>query len=203
MRTTMRLVALPALLAAVACQEKIDSDLASDLALIKGSDIELANASGAGALIVSPIENIAAPSPRPTPNPSRRRGAKAPPPTEVAADAGAAEPTSTVQEMVTVAESSTPDAAESPAPDAPPVVRPHPVEPRFPAGTGSDHGIGRDEGSGMGGVTVVIRGGRTGRDPCVIHPPRRPGPGVGILINNRIPTGTTFPRYQGDARRGR
>ena len=195
MRTTMRMAAIPALLAAVACQEKIDNDLASDLALIKGSDIELANASAAGAVVVSPIENVAAPSPRPTPNPAKARGTKAPPPTEVAADAAAAEPTATAQEIVTVSESSAPEAAESPAPEAPPVVRPRPVEPRYPIGGGAVYGTGRDDGTGTGGVTVVIRGGRTGRDPCVIHPTRGERPGVGIMINNRIPTGSTFPRY--------
>ena len=193
MRTTMKFVAISAIFAAVACQEPVDRDLASDLALIKASDIELANASGAAALIVSPIENVIAPSPRPTPLPTRTRGRKAPPPTEVAADAAASDPTSTALEMITVSESPTPEAAEVPAPDAPPVVRPHPIEPRYPIGSGSNQGTGRDDGTGMGGVTVVIRGGRTGRDPCVIHPPRSAG---GILINDRIPrTGTTFPRY--------
>ena len=180
MRTTMKLAIIPALLATVACREKIDGTLASDLALIKASDIELANASGAASLVVSPIENIPAPSPRPMPTPSKVRGKKAPPPIEVAADVAASEPTSTVEEIVTVAESPAPVAADTPAPDAPPVVRPRPIEPRYPIGSGES--------------TVVIRGGRTGRDPCVIHPPR----GVdGVLINDRVPrfpTGT-FPRY--------
>ena len=197
MRTMMKWAAIPALLAAVACQDKpMDSDLAADLALIAGSDLELANAGRAGALVVSPIENVPVPSPRPTPNPSKARGTKAPPPTEVAVDAAAAEPTTTTPELVTVSESETPEAAEIPAPDAPPVVRPRPVEPRYPVGSGSIYGSGRDEGAGTGGVTVVIRGGRTGHDPCAIHDRRgRPVPGIGIMINNRIPTGTTFPRY--------
>jgi hypothetical protein len=195
-RTMMKWAAIPALFAVVACQDKpIDEGLASDLALIAGSDLELANASGAGALVISPVENIAVPAPKPTPNPSKARGKKAPPPTEVAVDAAAAEPTTTTPELVTVSESETPDAAENPAPDAPPIVRPRPVEPRYPVGNGSVYGSGRDEGVGQGGVTVVIRGGRTGRDPCDLHDiARRPGPAVGIMINNRIPTGTTFPR---------
>jgi hypothetical protein len=97
--------------------------------------------------------------------------------------------------MMTVSQSETPEAAEPdiPAPEAPPVIRPHPIEPRYPVGNGSIYGTGRDEGSGSGGVTV-IRGGRTGRDPCDIHDRRGGiGPTIGILINNRVPTGT-FPR---------
>ena len=197
MRTILKWAAIPALLAAVACQDnEMDSALASDLALITGSDIELANASTTGALVVSAVENIPAPSPRPTPNPTKKRGTKAPPPIETAVDAAAEEPTTFADEMVTVAVSDTPVAADVPAPEAPPVVRPRPVEPRYPVGSGSIYGTGRDEGAGTGGVTVVIRGGRTGRDPCAIHDRNgRPVGGPTILINNRIPTGRTFPRY--------
>ena len=196
MRTILKWVTIPALLvAAVACQDKAtDSDLASDLALVAGSDIELANAGGAGTMVVSAVENIPAPSPRKTPNPSKNRGTKAPPPEETMVDAAASEPELSVEEMVTVSASNTPVAAETPAPEAPPVIRPRPIEPRYPVGSGSVYGSGRDEGAGAGGVTVVIRGGRTGRDPCAIHDRNgRAGP-VGILINSRIPTGSTFPR---------
>jgi hypothetical protein len=192
-RTILKWAAIPALLVAVACQgEKMNSDLASDLALVSGSDLELANAVSPEALVISPVENIPAPAPRKTPTPSKNRGTKAPPPEEVAVDVAAAEPEATTAEMVTVSVSETPVAAEVPAPDAPPVVRPQPIEPRYPVGTGAVYGRGRDEGTGVGGVTVVIRGGRTGRDPCAIHDRRG---GVSVMINNRIPTQGTFPRY--------
>lgn len=197
MRAILKWAAIPALLAAVACQDKrADSDLASDLALVAGSDIELANAGGAGATVVSAIENIPAPAPRKTPNPSKNRGTKAPPPEETMVDVAAAEPEVSAPEMVTVSISDTPVAAEIPAPEAPPVIRPRPIEPRYPVGSGSVYGTGRDEGTGIGGVTVVIRGGRTGRDPCDIHDRNgRTARGAGILINTRIPGAGTFPRY--------
>jgi hypothetical protein len=193
-RAILKWATIPALLAAVACQDKrADSDLESDLALVAGSDIELANAGGAGVTVVSAVENIPAPSPRKTPNPSKNRGTKAPPPVETEVDLAAAESEVSAPEMVTVSASDTPVAAETPAPDAPPVIRPRPVEPRYPVGSGSVYGTGRDEGAGAGGVTVVIRGGRTGRDPCDIHDRRGRSP-VSIMINNRFPTGSTFPR---------
>lgn len=197
MRTIVKWAAIPALLVAVACQDKkADSDLASDLALVAGSDIELANASGPSAVVISAVENIPAPSPRKTPNPSKNRGTKAPPPQETMVDVAAAEPEVSAPEVVTVAVSETPVAADVPAPDAPPVIRPRPIEPRYPVGSGSVYGTGRDEGVGIGGVSVVIRGGRTGRDPCAIHDRNgRPAGGPGVLINSRIPTSGTFPRY--------
>ena len=195
MRTILKWVALPALLVAVACQDrKADDDLASDLALVTGPDIELANGGGAGTMVVSAVENIPAPSPRSTPSPSKKRGTKAPPPDVSIVEVGATESETTAPEMVTVSPSENPVAAEIPAPEAPPVIRPQPIEPRYPVGDGSIYGSGRDEGRGTGGVTVVIRGGRTGRDPCAIHDSRGRGPGVSIMINNRIPTGSTFPR---------
>jgi hypothetical protein len=201
----LKWAAIPALLVAAACQdEKADSDLASDLALVAGSDIELANASGPNALVISAVENIPAPSPRTTPTPSTKRGTKAPPPEQLMVDVAAAEPDVTVHEIMTVSASDTPVAAETPAPEAPPVIRPHPIEPRYPVGSGSVYGTGRDEGVGsgpndgtnIGGVTVVIRGGRSRRDPCAIHDRNgRPAGGPGVLINTRIPTSGTFPRY--------
>jgi hypothetical protein len=110
-------------------------------------------------------------------------------------DVAAAEPDVSAPAVEAVSVSDAPVAAEIPAPDAPPVIRPRPVEPRYPVGRGSIYGTGRDDGAGAGGVTVVIRGGRTGRDPCAIHDRNgRTPPGIGILINNRIPTGSTFPR---------
>src|SRR5688500_4880427 len=194
-RTILQWAAIPALLVAVACQgEKVDSDLASDLALVAGSDLELANAVAPEALVISPVENIPTPAPRMMPTPSKKRGTKAPPPQETMVDVAAETPEATAPELVTVSVSDTPVAAEVPAPDAPPVIRPRPVEPRYPVGTGAVYGTGRDDGGGLGGVTVVIRGGRTGRDPCAIHD-RNTRPGASIMINNRIPTSTTFPRY--------
>ncbi len=207
-RTILKWTAIPALVVAVACQgERVDSDLASDLALVAGSDLELANAVASGALVISPLENIPTPAPKRTPTPSKNRGTKAPPPQETMVDVGPTEPEATALEMVTVSASDTPVAAELPAPDAPAVVRPEPIEPRYPIGIGAGPGSGRDEGTGsgrheggargrdegrIGGVTVVIRGGRTGRDPCAIHDRRG---GASIMINNRIPTQGTFPRY--------
>jgi hypothetical protein len=195
-RTILKWAAIPVLVATVACQDKkADSDLASDLALVAGSDIELANAGGASVAVVSAVENIPAPSPRRTPNPSPNRGTKAPPPQEAMVDVAAAEPTATAPEIVTVSVSDEPVAAEIPAPEAPPVIRPHPIEPRYPVGSGSIYGTGRDDGTGGGGVTVVIRGGRTGRDPCDIHDRNgRTGRGPGVLINPRFPGPGTFPR---------
>jgi hypothetical protein len=195
-RTMMKWAAIPALLLAVACQDKApDSDLASDLKLITGSDVELANAAAGGATVVSAIENIPAPAPKTSPTPSKKRGHAAPPPEAVMVDAAADEPVTTAPEMVTVSVSDEPVAAEVPAPDAPPVIRPHPVEPRYPVGSGSVYGSGREEGAGTGG-RVVIRGGTTGDDPCAVHDRRgRRRPGVGIVINSPIPGIGTFPRY--------
>jgi hypothetical protein len=193
----LKWAAIPVLLAAVACQDKTaDRDLASDLALVAGSDIELANAGGPEAIVVSAVENIPAPSPRPTPTPAKKRGTKAPPPEQTVADVAAETPETVAQEIVTVSVSDTPVAAEVPAPDAPAVIRPRPIEPRYPVGSGAVYGTGRDEGADRGGVTVVIRGGRTGRDPCAIHDRNgRAAPGAGILINSRVPGSRTFPRY--------
>jgi hypothetical protein len=210
-RTILKWTAIPALALAVACGgDDVDSDLASDLALVSGSDLELASTPGPEALIVSPLENIPAPSPRTTPSPSKKRGTKAPPPEQVMVDVAGSAPEATISEMVTVSPSDNPVAAELPAPDAPPVVRPQPIEPRYPIGIGGPDGNGSDEGRGngrhegerggrpsgttIGGVTVVIRGGRTSRDPCAIHD-RDARAGASIMINNRIPTQGTFPRY--------
>ncbi len=195
MRTIVKWAVIPAMLAAVACRDRADTDLASDLALITGSDIELANAGAQGTLVVSAMENIPAPAPTPTPTPSKRRGTKAPPPEATVVEVAADEGTLTAPQMITVAASDAPVAAEPdlPAPDAPPVVRPHPVEPRYPVGDGSIFGTGSDDRGRSGEGTVVIRGGRTGRDPCDIHDGRR-ARGGGVLINTRIPGTGTFPR---------
>jgi hypothetical protein len=202
MRTIVKWTAIPALLAAVACQDrKVDDDLASDLALISGPDIELANAAANAASVVSAVENIPAPSPRTNPSPAKKRGTKAPPPERSMVDLAAAEPTSEAQQMVNVSESDTPVAADANAPDvsdAPPVVRPQPVEPRYPVGNGSIFGTGTDDRARTGGGVVVIRGGSDGRDDCAIHDRargRRTARGPGVLINNRIPGVGTFPQY--------
>jgi hypothetical protein len=112
------------------------------------------------------------------------------------------EETAVAHDLVAVAPDETPVAAEVPAPDAPPVVRPRPIEPRYPVGSGGVYGTGRDDGIGGGGVTVVIRGGRTGRDPCLPGERRggRRGDDLGVIgtiisINNRVPGRGTFPRY--------
>ena len=190
MRTIVKWSVIPALLAAVACRgDKADADLASDLALITGSDIELANAATPGTSVVSAVENIPAPSPKPTPTPSKNRGTKAPPPQDAAVDVGAEEPTTTASQMTPVSVSDAPEAAEVDAPDAPPVIRPHPVEPRYPVGNGSIFGTGSDERGDSRVGTVVIRGGSDGRDPCDIHDRRgrRPRRGPAILIPSTFP----------------
>ena len=195
MRTTARWTLIPAAIAIVACQDRQPSDgLKEDLALIAASQIELAPG-GAGTSVVSAVENIPTPAPAVMPTPSRKRAPKVPPPQEVQADAASGEPTATALEVVTVAPSEDPVAVEAPAPESAPAVRPRPIEPRFPVGDGAVFGAGRDRGTGGGGIGVVIRGGRTGDDPCAIHDRRGRQPGVGILINDRMPTRPTFPRY--------
>lgn len=204
MRAIVKWAVIPAMLAAVACRDKADTDLAKDLAMITGSDIELANAGAQGAVVVSAVENIHAPSPKPTPTPTKRRGTKAPPPEATVVDAAPDEGTATAPQMMTVSPSDTPEAAEPdvPAPEAPPVIRPHPIEPRYPVGDGSIFGTGSEERGRSRGGTVVIRGGSDGRDPCEIHDRRRrPGRGPVVLmpgtypgrIPGRLPIGT-FPR---------
>ncbi len=182
-----------------------DEALLSDLALVAASDMDndlaLAVAGGVPATVVSSIENPPAPSPRPVPVPSRKRGKATPPPEAAAVAEASDEETAEAPEVVAVAPAEVPEVTEAPAPDAPPVVRPQPIEPRYPVGGGSGiYGTGRDDGIGAGGVTVVIRGGRTGRDPCL--PGERRGGGrtepgmIGtiISINNRVPGRGTFPR---------
>jgi len=166
-------------------------DLKEDLALIAAAQLELAPAGGSGATIVSAVETIPAAPPRTTPAPARRRAPKTPPPQDVAVAANADE-SDTALEMVTVSPADAPVAAEEPAPELAPAVRPRPIDLPYPVGGGTVFGPGRDEGTGIGGV--VIRGGRTGRDPCVIHD-RRGRPGVGVMINDRVRGRPTFPRY--------
>lgn len=204
MRTRTRLALIPAALAMLACQDRQVSDgLKEDLALIASSQIELAPGGGSGASVVSAVENVLTPAAAITPTPTRKRAPKVPPPLEIQADAGGGEPVATALEVVSVAPSDHPVAVEAPAPESAPAVRPRPIEPRFPVGDGAVFGAGRDRGTGDGphrgpdggGIGVVIRGGRTGDDPCAIHHPRGGRPGVGILINERVPTRPTFPRY--------
>jgi hypothetical protein len=197
MPTMKRLALIPIAVAAIACQgERADSDLQSDLALVAASDSDLAllGSDLALAAVVSPIEAALTPAPTKSPTPTRRRAPQTPPPDVVSADQAEMEGTATTHEMVAVAPAENPVAADVPAPDAPPVVRPQPIEPRYPVGSGSVYGTGRDEGRGSGGVTVVIRGGRTGRDPCLPGEHGRSGPVRIISINQRIHTPSTFPQ---------
>jgi len=199
-RTSRLWTAVPIALLALACRDtQPTDDLASDLALIAAAQIELAPAGGTGATVISEVENVSVPSPRSTSSPTRRRAPKVPPPVEIAVAAPADE-TSSVAEVVAVAESDAsagPSAtAAEPAPELAPAVRPRPIEPPAPVGAGTVFGRGDDRGTEGGGIGVVIRGGRTGRDPCEIHDRRggRPG-GIGVLINDRVRGRPTFPRY--------
>jgi hypothetical protein len=168
----------------------LNPDLASDLELVASSTLELAPIVG-GATVVSDAE-IERPAARRTPTPTRRRGTKAPPPKVVAvSDAGeqGVDVAQTVVPAVTVPQGEL--VIPSPEATAPPAVpRPHPVGPRFPAGREPVVGAGEEPTSGVP-VTVVIRGGRSGRDDCAIHDRTR-GAGVHIAINQRIP-GTSLP----------
>ena len=195
MRTNMKWTSLiPVALVAMACAEKqVDADLKRDLALVDAAQLELAPTAGANMAYVSEVENVTAPGPRVKPTPSPKRARKVPPPQVVEVDAGGEGETAVGLEMVTVAPSLDPVAVEVPAPDSAPAVRPQPIEPRFPVGTGAVYGDGRERGTGTGGVDiVVIRGGRTRHDPCAIHVPRSGG--TSVMINNRIPGRPTFPR---------
>ena len=207
MRNVSRWAIIPVVVAAMACRgEQADEALLSDLALVAASDVDndlaLAGAGGVPATVVSSIENPPAPSPRPVPVPTRKRGKASPPPEAVAVAEASDEETAEAPEVVALVPDEVPEVAETPAPDAPPVVRPQPIEPRYPIGGGSGgiYGTGRDDGIGGGGVTVVIRGGSTGRDPCLPgerRGGRRTEPGVIgtiISINNRVPGRGTFPR---------
>ena len=206
MRKITSWAVIPAALVVAACQDTpVSDDLRADLALVSAA-IELAPPGGVGAMVVSEAENLPAPAPTMTPTPTRKRAPKAPPPKTVEADAQSVDETATALEVVTVAASDAPVAVEEPAPESAPAVRPQPIEPRCPVGGGTVFGAGPDRGSGDGprtgprggGIGVVIRGGRTGRDPCAIHDQRdRRGarPGIDILINDRIPVRPTFPRY--------
>src|SRR5688572_27490755 len=159
------------LLLALACRDPVpDDDLQSDLALLDAALLELAPPGGAGTGIVSAAEKVDIPGPKPTPTPTRKRAPKSPPP-EIVASAASVDETITAPEVVPVAPSDAPTAVEDPAPESAPAVRPQPIEPRFPVGGGTVYGTGRDRGTGAGGIGgvvigVVIRGGRTGRDPC-------------------------------------
>jgi hypothetical protein len=204
----LRWALVPAAALVLGCQDRSPSeDLQNDLALLDASPIELAPLGGANALVISAAEKVNVPGPRATPSPTRKRAPKAPPP-EMAESAAGVDETVIAPEVVSVSPSDAPSAVEDPAPESAPAVRPQPIEPRYPVGAGTVHGTGRDRGTGTGGIGgvvigVVIRGGRTGRDPCL--PGERRGtertngrhgrqPTIGILINDRIPAGTTFPR---------
>jgi len=194
---------VPVALMVMACQDRqLTDDLKADLELISAAQIELAPIGGAGTMVVSAVENIPTPAPRVTATPSKKRAPKLPPPQEVEVDAESEGATTTALDIVTVSPSEEPVAVEEPAPESAPAVRPQPIEPRYPIGGGRDTGTGRDRGVGNGGIGVggggigiVIRGGRTGRDPCAIHDRRGQRPGIDVMINNRLPGVPTFPRY--------
>ena len=195
MRTNIKWTSLiPVAFVALACADRqVDADLKRDLALIDAAQLELAPAVGADMAYVSEVENVTAPGPRVTPTPSPKRAPKIPPPQVAEVDAGGEGETTVGLEMVAVSPSPDPIAVEVPAPESAPAVRPQPIEPRFPVGTGAVYGDGRERGAGSGGIDiVVIRGGRTGHDPCAIHDQR--GRPTSVMINNRIPGRPTFPR---------
>ena len=197
-RTTLRWTLIPGAFMVLACQDRRPSeDLRNDLALVDAGRLELAPAMGANATVVSAAEKVNVPGPKPVATPTRKRAPKAPPPVEAEA-AASADQTVTAPEIVTVAASESPTAIDEPAPESAPAVRPQPIEPQYPVGGGTIYGTGRDGRTGGGSIGVVIRGGRTGDDLCELHDrarDRRGGrPGVGILINNRVPGSTTFPR---------
>jgi hypothetical protein len=213
-------IAVIAIAAAVAFQTKtadtaLPAELANDLDLVAAaSDLELAPMAR-GATFVSAVEQVEKPAQRLTPSPTRARGTKAPPPEAVAVIEASSEGAAVAE---TVLPASAVDSGEvrieAPEPsDLPPVPRPRPVEPRFPVGEGpmDGAGAGGTRGSGDDGTmgtgrdggnrgTIVIRGGRTGRDDCAIHDRRAGRPPVHISINQRSPTRTfpgtnpTFPR---------
>jgi hypothetical protein len=183
----------------------VSADLANDLELVASSSLELAPV-GPGASVISATERVEKPAQRLTPSPARTRAPKAPPP-EVVAVSEAADEGPTVAETVIAASPADDAELETPAPEAPTppaVPRPRPVEPRFPVGEGPTAGDGRDGYPGGGIGTIVIRGGRTGRDDCAIHDRRRGSrpAGIHISINQRMPpvnptfptSGPTFPR---------
>ena len=194
MKTRLRWTLIPGAFMVLACQDGQPSeDLRNDLALIDAAVLELAPSVGENATVVSAAEKVTVPGMKPVATPTRKRAPKAPPPEPAQA---AAEDAETVEapEVVTVAASDAPTAVEDPAPEAAPAVRPQPIEPRYPVGGGTVFGTGRDGDIGGGVIGVVIRGGRTGHDPCAIHDRRRPPPRIGVMINDRIPGSTTFPR---------
>ena len=198
MRTRLRWTLIPGAFMVLACQDRRPSeDLRNDLALLDSARPELAPSVGANATVVSAAEKVNVPGPKAVATPTRKRAPKAPPP-EMAEASASTDETVTAPEIVTVAASDSPVAVEAPAPEAAPAVRPQPIEPRYPVGGGTVYGTGRDGRTGGGSIGVVIRGGRTGDDLCELHDrarDRRAGrPGIGILINDRVPGTTTFPR---------
>jgi hypothetical protein len=207
-RQILRWALVPGAALALACHDRSPSeDLRNDLALLDASPIELAPLVGENALVISAAEKVNVPGPKATPSPTRKRAPKAPPP-KMAGSAASVDETVIAPEIVSVSPSDAPSAVEDPAPESAPAVRPQPIEPRYPVGAGTVYGSGRDRGTGSGGIGgivigVVIRGGRTGRDPCLPGERRGTGttngrrgrqPTIGILINDRIPAGTTFPQ---------
>lgn len=192
MKMTLRWTLIPGAVLALACQDRLpNEDLRSDLALLDAASLELAPALGASADVVSSAEKVSVPGPRSAATPKKKRAPQAPPPQPAEAAASEDEAV-TAPRVVTVSPSETPTAVDQPAPESAPAIRPQPIEPRYPVGTGAVYGVGTDREAGGGGV--VIRGGRTGRDPCAIHDSRGRLPAGGVLINNRIPSTTTFPR---------
>ena len=196
MNTMLRWTLIPGAFMVLACRDRLPSeDLKNDLALLDAGrlELELAPPVGANATVVSAAEKVNVPGPRAVATPTRKRAPKAPPPVTAEAAASSDE-TVTAPEMVTVSASDAPTAVDEPAPEAAPAVRPQPIEPRYPVGGGTVYGAGREGRTGGGMIGVVIRGGRTGRDPCAIHDRRGGQPTIGIMINDRIPGTTTFPR---------
>ena len=198
MRPMLRWTLIPGALMALACRDGLpDSALQTDLALLNAGHVapELAPSAGANVAVVSDAERVNVPGPKPVPEPTRKRAPKASVPETVEVEPGADDAV-TAPQMVTVSPSEEPTAAGDPAPepvpDAAPAIRPQPIEPVHPVGRGTIFGNGPDRGTGNGGV--VIRGGRTGRDPCAIHDERGRRPSGGVLINDRIPGRPTFPR---------
>lgn len=187
---------------AIACGGgRSEDELSRDLALAASDGLEMAPA--AALQTVSPIEaNV--PKPEKTPRieraaragaarPKRRVVEPTPEPTPEATEV-AMEPS---PEPTVVAEAPEPTTT---APTPAPVPRPAPIPVSLPTGD-DDGGWGRrGDGGGIGGVLggiggVIIRGGSIGDDDhCEIH---RTGRGRGgILINDRLPSGT-FPRRPG------
>jgi hypothetical protein len=206
MRTTVQRVAggiavVGAALALAACGRAAggaDAELDRDLALAASDG--LAPVAPAATAVVSAVEaNL--PTPKATPKTRRApKAGTARPPRKVVEPT----PSETATEVAYEPSSDPVVVAESPEPTttAPvPAPAPRPVPATIPTGEGSggwgEEGDGGHGGGGLGGVIgVVIRGGSIGDDDhCEIH--RRPGrPRMGVLINDRIPTGT-FPRSGG------